>query len=95
MFVMGVITSFYLASTHTINVEPSSSTYCWETHGPIFSIHIGMILSTLGLSPYGFVFELFLQMASYQSDVIHAYIPISLPIPNRYGTLRDSWVHTQ
>ena len=31
-------------------------------------------------------FELFPQNVSYQLDVIHAYILISLPIPNRCGT---------
>ena len=42
-----------------------------------FPIHIGMILSTLGLNPHGFVFGLFPQKASYQLDVIHVYIRIN------------------
>ena len=48
-----------------------------------------MILSTLDLSPNGFLFRLFPQKSSYQLIIIHAYILISLPIPNRYGTLWD------
>ena len=39
-----------------------------------FSIHIGMILSTLDISPHSFGFGLFPQKALYQLDVIHAYI---------------------
>ena len=39
-----------------------------------------MILSTLGLSSHGFVFVLLPKKASYQLDIIHAYILISLPI---------------
>ena len=46
------------------------------------SIYIGMILSTLGLSSRGFVFGLFPQKALNQLDVIHAYILISVLIPN-------------
>ena len=41
-------------------------------------IHIGMILTTLGLSPLGFVFDIFHQKGSYQLDVIHVYMLISL-----------------
>ena len=61
----------------------------------LFPIHIGMILAILGLSPQGFVFGLFLQKASYQLDVIHVYILIRHPIPNRCGTFVRLWVHTQ
>ena len=60
----------------------------WKPHGSLL-IHIGMILFTLGLSPHGFVFEVFPQKASYQLDVLHAYELISLPITNRCGTLWD------
>ena len=48
-----------------------------------FSIYIGMVLSTLGLSPHGFVLGFFPQNASYQLDVIHFYMLISHLIPNR------------
>ena len=47
-----------------------------------FSIHIGIILSILDLSPHGFVFRLYPQKASYQLDVIHAYKLISLSLSN-------------
>ena len=48
-------------------------------HHGSFIIHIGIILSTLGLSPYGFIFWLFPQKTSYHLDVIHAYIFIVFP----------------
>ena len=54
-----------------------------------FPIHIDMILFILDLSPHGFVFELFSIKISYQLDVIHAYILITLFIPNRCGILWD------
>ena len=40
----------------------------------ISPIHIDMILTTLGLSPYDFVFGLLLHKASYKLNVIYAYI---------------------
>ena len=49
-----------------------------------------MILFTLSQYLHGFVFGLFPLNVSYQLDVvIHAYIFISLPIPNRCGILWD------
>ena len=48
-------------------------------HGP-FLIHIFMILSTLGLIPRDFDFGLLSQKASYQLDVVHVYILLSLLI---------------
>ena len=58
-----------------------------KPYGPI---HIGMILSTLNLNPHGFVFGLFPQKASYQLDVIHGYILISLLIPKPMGDICET-----
>ena len=62
----------------TVKLEPGFGTTYWETFMDYFPIHISVILSILGLSSHDFVFGLFIQKTSYQFDVIHAYILISL-----------------
>ena len=52
-----------------------------------FPIHIGMMLSMFNLSSHGFALGLFPQNVSYQLDVVHTYILISLSICNQCGTL--------
>ena len=71
-----------------LSLNPTLILLVRKPHGPI-PTHIRMILSTLGLIPHDFVFGLFSQKASYQLDVVHVYILISLPIHNRCGRLWD------
>jgi hypothetical protein len=50
-------------------------------------LHIGMILSTLGLSPHGFALGLYLKGLIPMEIFVHPYIPIILPISSQYRTL--------
>ena len=54
-----------------------------EKPNELFFIHIGMILSTLSLRINSFVSRFFPQKTSNQLNVVHVYILISFPIPNR------------
>ena len=50
-------------------------------------LHIGMILSTLGLSPHGFALGLYPKGLIPMEIFVHPYIPMILPISNQCGTL--------
>jgi len=50
-------------------------------------LHIGMILSTLGLSPHGFALGLYPKSLMSMEIFVHPYIPMILPISNQCGTL--------
>jgi hypothetical protein len=50
-------------------------------------LHIGMILSTLGLSPHGFAIGLYPKGLIPMEIFVHPYIPIILPISSQCGTL--------
>ena len=50
-------------------------------------LHNGMILSTLGLSPHGFVFGLTPKGLIPMEIFVHPYIPMILPTSNQCGTL--------
>ena len=76
-----LITQFCSASTYNSTLIPLVRKH----HRP-FPIHIGMISSTLGLSPRGFVFG---PLALYQLDIVYVYILVSLSILKQYKTLND------
>ena len=50
-------------------------------------LHIGMILSTLGLSPHGFAFGLTPKGLIPMEIFVHPYIPMILPTSSQCGTL--------
>ena len=50
-------------------------------------LHIGMILSTLGLSPHGFALGLYPKGLIPMEIFVHPYIPMILPISSQCGTL--------
>jgi hypothetical protein len=50
-------------------------------------LHIGMILSTLGLSPHGFALGLYPKGLMPMEIFVHLYIPMILLISNQCGTL--------
>jgi len=50
-------------------------------------LHIGMILSTLGLSPHGFAFGLYPKGLIPMEIFVHSYIPMTLSISSQCGTL--------
>jgi hypothetical protein len=50
-------------------------------------LHIGMILSTLGLSSHGFVLGLYPKGLIPMEIFVHPYIPMILPISSQCGTL--------
>jgi hypothetical protein len=50
-------------------------------------LHIGMILSTLGLSPHGFALGLYPKGLIPMEIFVHLYIPMILPISSQCGTL--------
>ena len=90
----GPTTPFYSASNTRLSLNPTLIPLVRKPYEPIhIHIYIGMILSTLALSPHGFVFGFFPQNVSYQFDVIRAYILIILPILNRCGTFMRLFCH--
>jgi len=50
-------------------------------------LHIGVILSTLGLSPHGFALGLYPKGLTPMEIFVHPYIPMILPISSQCGTL--------
>jgi len=50
-------------------------------------LHIGMILSTLGLSPHGFALGLYPKGLIPMEIFVYPYIPMILPISSQCGTL--------
>ena len=50
-------------------------------------LHIGMILSTLGLSSHGFALGLYSKGLIPMEIFVHPYIPMILPISSQCGTL--------
>jgi len=50
-------------------------------------LHIGMTLSTLGLSPHGFALGLYPKGLIPMEIFVHPYIPMILPISSQCGTL--------
>ena len=50
-------------------------------------LHIGVILSTLGLSPHGFALGLYPKGLTPMKIFVHPYIPMILPTSSQYGTM--------
>ncbi|KAJ6902126.1 hypothetical protein NC651_019790 [Populus alba x Populus x berolinensis] len=50
-------------------------------------LHIGMILSTLSLSAYGFAIRLYPKDLIPMEIIVHPYIPMILPTSSQCGTL--------
>jgi hypothetical protein len=50
-------------------------------------LHIGMILSTLGLNPHGFALGLYSKDLMSMEIFVYPYIPMILPISSQCGTL--------
>lgn len=67
------------------SIEQINGTLCQETYGSIHLFSsIGMILSTLGINPYNFVFGLILKDNTNQ--ILFILIPLILYMYNRFGT---------
>ena len=50
-------------------------------------LHIGIILSTLGLSPYGFALGLYPKRPHTNGDIVYPYIPMIFPTSSQCETL--------
>jgi hypothetical protein len=71
------VTHLQHVSVFTLPVRTMDTTY----------LHIGMILSTLGLSPHGFALGLYPKGLIPMEIFVYPYIPMILPTSSQCGTL--------